>query len=209
MNKFKLALKKIPGWAITLLLVGILYTTGLHTEAIGQVQRLLLATGLKKADVPETSSATIAEENPTAGAAEMVGSGFKITSMDGETIDFGSLKGKVVFMNIWATWCPPCIAEMPNIQHLYDQVSSDKIAFVMLSVDEGGKEKVQKFIRRKGYTFPVYMPANQLPQEFYANAIPTTFIISPEGKIVAKQEGMAEYDTPEVREYLSKLAETD
>ena len=89
---------------------------------------------------------------------------------------------------------------MPNIQKLYEKVGSDKIAFVMLSVDEGGMDKVKKFIDKKGYTFPVYMPASQFPQEFYSTAIPTTFIISPQGKIVAKQEGMADYDTKEVRE---------
>jgi hypothetical protein len=64
---------------------------------------------------------------------------------------------------------------------------------------------VKKYIDRKGYTFPVYLPASQPPREFQSSAIPTTFIISPEGKIVAKQEGMAEYDTPEVREFLQSL----
>lgn len=136
----------------------------------------------------------------------MAGAGFKMVDLDGKTVAFESLQGQVIFLNIWATWCPPCIAEMPNIQKLYDKVGSDKIAFVMLSVDEGGRAKVKKFIDRKGYTFPVYLPASQFPQEFYSNAIPTTFIISPEGKIVAKQEGMAEYDTKEVREYLQGLA---
>ncbi|EMR01026.1 thiol-disulfide oxidoreductase [Cesiribacter andamanensis AMV16] len=75
----------------------------------------------------------------------------------------------------------------------------------MLSVDEGGKGKVKKFIERKGFTFPVYMPAGPLPREFYSQAIPTTFIISPEGRIVARQEGMAEYDTPEVRKFLQSM----
>ncbi len=188
---------------------GILYVTGLHTEAIGQVQRLLLATGIRSAEVPQTL------QNPdpaaTAGAAaaagsEMAGASFKMVNLQGKQVAFGSLKGKVVFLNIWATWCPPCIAEMPNIQKLYEKVGSDKIAFVMLSVDEGGMDKVKKFIDKKGYTFPVYMPAGPFPQEFYSNAIPTTFIISPDGKIVAKQEGMADYDTPEVVEFLQKLA---
>ena len=209
MNKRKFSLRNIPGWAVMLAIFGILYATGLHTEAIGQVQRLLLATGIKKADVPEpvtTTSTTPAAAAPTVSVAEgMAGAGFRMTGLDGKTVSFESLKGKVVFMNIWATWCPPCIAEMPNIQSLYEKVGSDKIAFVMLSVDEGGMEKVQKFIDKKGYTFPVYMPASQFPQEFYSNAIPTTFIISPEGKIVAKQEGMAEYDTPEVREFLQSM----
>ncbi|WP_187263003.1 TlpA disulfide reductase family protein [Pontibacter beigongshangensis] len=208
MNKHKFSFRNIPGWAVMLAIFGVLYLTGLHTEAIGQVQRLLLATGLKNASMPEPVPAAgtvpVTEVSVTDKAA-MVGTGFKMTNLDGKTVSFESLRGKVVFLNIWATWCPPCVAEMPNIQRLYEKVGSDKIAFVMLSVDEGGQEKVQKFINKKGYTFPVYMPASQFPQEFYSNAIPTTFIISPEDKIVAKQEGMAEYDTPEVREFLKSM----
>jgi thiol-disulfide isomerase/thioredoxin len=207
MEKNKFSIKNIPGWAVMLAIFGILYLTGLHTEAIGGVQRLLLATGVKKADVPEpVATVPYAAEVTEIGASEgMVGAGFQLKGLNGKTVAFESLKGKVVFMNIWATWCPPCIAEMPNIQSLYEKVGSDKIAFVMLSVDEAGMEKVKKFIDKKGYTFPVYMPASQFPQEFYSNAIPTTFIISPEGKIVAKQEGMAEYDTQEVREFLQSM----
>jgi thiol-disulfide isomerase/thioredoxin len=128
-----------------------------------------------------------------------------MVDLNGRTVNFESLKGKVIFMNIWATWCPPCLAEMPNIQSLYSKVGSDKVAFVMLSVDEGGMNKVKKFIRKKGFTFPVYMPASAFPQAFESPALPTTFIISPEGKIVAKQEGMAEYDTREVRDFLLSM----
>ena len=206
MNKKNFSIKDIPGWAVMLAVFGVLYLTGLHTEAIGQVQRLLLATGVKNADMPETTPETNTENTEVAGTGTMVGAGFKMRTLDGKTVSFESLKGKVIFMNIWATWCPPCVAEMPNIQKLYDKVGSEKIAFVMLSVDEAGVEKVKKFIDKKGYTFPVYMPASSFPQEFYSNAIPTTFIISPEGKIVAKQEGMADYDTKEVRDFLQGLS---
>ena len=203
MNKTKFSIKNIPGWAVLLALFGILYLTGLHTEVIGQVQRLLLATGIKNASVPEQLTVTPASAI-TSGT--MAGAGFRMTDLQGETISFESLKGKVVFLNIWATWCPPCVAEMPNIQSLYEKVGSDKIAFVMLSVDEGGMEKVKKFVSKKSFTFPVYMPASQFPEEFYSNAIPTTFIISPEGKIVARQDVMADYDTREVQDFLKRLA---
>ncbi|WP_266206197.1 TlpA family protein disulfide reductase [Pontibacter kalidii] len=209
MDKKKFSIKEIPGWAVMLAVFGVLYSTGLHTEAIGQVQRILLATGLKNADVPETwqnPDATAVVDAAATANSDMAGAGFKIVDLQGKQVNFESLKGKVVFLNIWATWCPPCIAEMPNIQKLYEKIGSDKIAFVMLSVDEGGMEKVKKFIAKKKYTFPVYMPASQFPQEFYSTAIPTTFIISPDGKIVAKQEGMADYDTPEVVAFLQKLS---
>jgi thiol-disulfide isomerase/thioredoxin len=210
MDKKKLSIKDTPGWLVMLAIFGILYFTGLHTEAIGQVQRLLLATGIKKADVPEpivaSTSVTDVGETAPSGSAARAGAGFQMVGLDGKTVSFESLNGKVIFLNIWATWCPPCIAEMPNIHSLYKKVDPDKIAFVMLSVDEGGMNKVKKFIDKKGYTFPVYLPASQFPQEFYSSAIPTTFIISPAGQIVAKQEGMAEYDTPEVLAFLQSLA---
>lgn len=208
MDKKKFSIKDIPGWAVMLGIFGILYLTGLHTEAIGQVQRLLLATGVKNADVPAIDEVAANSETElyTVAGAPMAGAGFKMVDLNGKTVNFESLKGKVIFLNIWATWCPPCIAEMPNIHSLYKKMDPNKVAFVMLSVDEGGMEKVKKFVDKKKYTFPVYMPASQFPQEFYSTAIPTTFIISPKGKIVAKQEGMAEYDTEEVREFLLGLA---
>jgi thiol-disulfide isomerase/thioredoxin len=210
MNQLKLFLRTIPSWAVMLTVFGFLYLTGLHTEAIGQVQRLLLATGIHKASVPAPTASPATEGDREAAApaetTDMVGAGFRMTDLNGQVVSFESLRGKVIFLNIWATWCPPCVAEMPNVQRLYEKVGSDKIAFVMLSVDQGGVEKVQKYITRKGYTFPVYLPYSQLPQEFYSPAIPSTFIISPEGKIVARQEGMADYNTPEMREFLQSMA---
>ena len=205
MTKKRFSYKDIPGWVVMLAIFGVLYATGLHTEAIGQVQRVLLATGIKNADVPDSEESkreeTAIDENMNA-----LGAGFELADLQGNTVRFESLRGKVVFMNVWATWCPPCIAEMPSIQKLYNSVDTSKIAFVMLSVDEGGQQKVKKFIDRKGYTFPVYMPLSGIPAAFQSSAIPTTFILSPEGTLVARQEGMANYNTDTMREFLGSLA---
>jgi thiol-disulfide isomerase/thioredoxin len=200
--------RKIPGWAITAALFGVLYLTGLHTEAIGQVQRILLATGAFNAGIPGSGSpGSVDPATPAATSGEEIaGSGLRMVNLAGQPVSLESLKGKVIFLNIWATWCAPCIAEMPNIQNLYKKVGSDKIAFVMLSVDQGGLDKVKKFIDRKGFTFPVYLAAGELPLEFDTGALPTTYIISPAGNIVKTQEGMAEYDTPAFRKYLEGLA---
>ena len=209
MKKNKFSIPRIPGWIAMLAIFGVLYLTGLHTEVIGQVQRALLFTGVMKVDVPEplVNNNADTSEISTGAEVEMVGNGFQMKSLSGKTVSLESMKGKVIFMNIWATWCPPCIAEMPNIQSLYDKVGSDKIAFVMLSVDKGGSSKVKKFIDKKGFTFPVYFPASAIPSEFNSQAIPTTFIISPEGNIVSRHEGMAAYDTKEFREFLLSLAQ--
>ena len=202
MTKRGFSYKDIPGWAVMLVIFGVLYATGLHTEAIGQVQRILLATGIKNADVPDPREAT------TSAVAEnrhSLGADFTIANLEGNTRRFEDLRGKVIFLNVWATWCPPCIAEMPGIQKLHDSVDTSRIAFVMLSVDEGGREKVKKFIDRKGYTFPVYMPLSRIPAAFQSSAIPTTFILSPDGTLVARLEGMANYNTRKMREFLGSL----
>lgn len=200
MTKKRFSYKDIPGWVVMLAIFGVLYATGLHTEAIGQVQRVLLATGIKNADVPDSE-----ESEPIAENMNALGAGFELADLQGNPVRFESLRGKVIFMNVWATWCPPCIAEMPGIQKLYNSVDTSKIAFVMLSVDEGGQQKVKKFIDRKGYTFPVYMPLSGIPAEFQSSAIPTTFILSPEGTLVARQEGMANYNTDKMRDFLGSL----
>ena len=210
MTKAKFSIKHIPGWVYTLLVFGFLYLSGLHTEAIGQVQRVLLATGIITPDLPEIPDAETASANSAAIESiseAMVANDFLLQDLSGKTVKFSSLKNKVIFLNIWATWCPPCVAEMPGIQGLYDKVKGNKnIAFVMLSVDQNGMEKVKKFVAKKGYTFPVYLPASGVPATFETRSIPTTFILSKDGKVAARHDGMANYDTKEVKEYLEKLA---
>jgi thiol-disulfide isomerase/thioredoxin len=200
MKKNRLPFGKKPFWGITVTLFGALYLTGLPTMAQGR----LLASSTVNAPVP--ASGLPGSTSPVAtGTEAAAGSGLQMVNLQGQPISLESLKGKVIFLNIWATWCAPCLKEMPDIQRLYEKVKSDKIAFVMLSVDEAGIEKVKKFINRKGYTFPVYLATTALPQEFDAGVLPTTFIISPAGKVVKTQEGMAEYDTPAFRKYLEGL----
>ncbi|MGV3504100.1 MAG: TlpA family protein disulfide reductase [Adhaeribacter sp.] len=209
MNKLKKYWSKVPGWVVMLTLVGGLYATGLHIPVMGFLQRLVLATGLMKPQVP-----TLPEAAGSA-PAKAAQPGFPLAdynlvmrNLQGQTLSMDSLKGKVIFLNLWATWCPPCLAEMPGIQDLYEKMPSDQIAFVMLSLDED-PAKAKKFVDRKGYTFPVYTPAGQLPSGYRAgNVIPTTFVISPEGKVVVQKSGMADYDTKEFRAFMLQLART-
>jgi len=203
-------LRRVPGWFIWVLVLGSLYFSGWHTEVIGQVQRIILATGLIKPKIEQVNKPTPAGPNPesnSAAALPWASYNFSLRTLAGEIVPMESLKGKVVFMNFWATWCPPCIAEMPNIQALYTKVKSDQIAFVMISVDED-PAKAQKFIHKKKFTFPVYQLNGALPLVYKGKVIPTTFVLSPEGWIVAHKEGMADYDNQEFRNFLLKLSKT-
>jgi thiol-disulfide isomerase/thioredoxin len=199
----------VPGWAVMLVLVGGLYATGLHTPVMGHLQRLILATGLIKPQVPALPQAREREKAEAAQPAfPLADYNFVLRSLQGETIHLESLKGKLIFLNLWATWCPPCLAEMPGIQDLYEKVGSDQIAFVMVSLDED-PAKASKFVARKGYTFPVYTPASQMPTLYRAgNVIPATFVISPQGQVVVQKDGMADYDSKEFREFLLQLAKS-
>lgn len=131
---------------------------------------------------------------------------FTIQKPDGTAIDFNEYRGKTVFINMWATWCGPCRAEMPSIQKLYESVGSDSIQFVMLSIDrEDDLEKVKQYVTSKGFTFPVFM-AGGLPEQLQVKIIPSTFVISPAGEIVYEKSGLADYDTNKFRKFLHKVS---
>jgi len=209
MSNIKSFFRSLPGWLIWVIVLGSLYFSGWHTEVIGQVQRIILATGLIKPTVNPVNETTSGSPNPDnkTAALPLASYNFSLRTLNGEIVSMASLKGKVVFMNFWATWCPPCIAEMPNIQALYAKVQSDQIAFVMISLDKD-PAKAQKFIHKKGFTFPVYQLNGALPSVYAGGVIPTTFVLSPEGRIVARKEGMADYNNQEFRDFLLKLAQT-
>lgn len=195
MKNSRFSFPRFPGWIVVLLIFGALYFTGLHTEVLGKIQGAFLSTGIIKPDTEasQNKNSTIATEKD-----------FVLKSLSGETITLKSLSGKTVFLNLWATWCAPCIAEMPNIQKLYEKVNSDDIAFMMLSLDKD-PQKVQNFIKKKEYTFPVYVPGGAIPSEFDASVIPTTFVIAPNGDIALKHEGMADYNNKEFIDFLNSL----
>lgn len=131
---------------------------------------------------------------------------FSIQDLDGKIVNFKDYKGKVIFLNIWATWCGPCRAEMASIEQLYSKLDRKNISFVMLSVDRGGAQGVKNYVSSKKFTFPVFMPATGLPEQLQVPSIPTTFIIGKDGKLISKKVGSTNFDTPEFKEYLEGLA---
>ena len=127
---------------------------------------------------------------------------WKLNDIDGNELSFEDNKRKVILVNFWATWCPPCVAEMPSLHELYLDYH-DKIAFVFITSDE--KEKVRKFINKKAYAFPIYFENSPTPKVFSSDNIPTTYIIDASGKIRVKMTGAADWNSSATRKLLDAL----
>ncbi len=131
--------------------------------------------------------------------------GWPLTAVKNEkAIRLKEFRGKTVFINFWATWCPPCVAEMPSIQKLYDAYRDDEsVAFVLISSEERGK--LLKFMQDKGYDYPVYQNLFKVPASLPVEQLPTTYIIAPDGKIVLKETGASDWNTDKVHQLLNSL----
>ena len=127
----------------------------------------------------------------------------KLIDAEGKTRSLEEFKGKVIFLNFWATWCPPCIAEMPSIDKLHEEMG-DEVAFVMLSFDDDF-EKAKAFDKRKGYDLPIYAPASDLPAMYQSSSLPTTYVIDSRGNLALTHKGMADYDNVEFKNFLKGL----
>ena len=161
------------------------------------LQRGVLATGIMNPDVDKNKTADLPDRRPADFNLSLINS-------KGEEVSMEQLKGKVVFMNIWATWCPPCIAEMPGINDLFNAVKDENVVFLMISVDQDF-EKAKRFNERKGFDFEIYKIDGGIPQMYYTESIPTTFVISARGQLVFVHEGMADYDTNKFKAFLRSL----
>ena len=171
----------------------LLFTTGLGTIIQSRLQQVILSLGIIQPSVEWA-----ADRQPEADLS------VRLAPLDGETISLTDFEGKTIFINVWATWCAPCLAEMPNIHSLYQKVASDDIVFVMINVDDEA-DTARRFVEEKGYTFPVYRLTHRLPAIYDSTVLPTTYVIAPNGKLVRKHAGMAQYDTKTFREYLERL----
>ncbi len=130
-----------------------------------------------------------------------------VSFLDGnkKAVALNDLKGKVVFINFWATWCPPCVREMPSINNLKKHFKNNKdLVFLMVDVD-GNYEVSKKFMEKNGFDLPLYMPNGDIPSRFLGNSIPTTVILDKTGKMVARIEGGIDYAAPEIIKAMDDL----
>ena len=129
---------------------------------------------------------------------------WQLVDLQNNKVNFYDFKGKVVFVNFWATWCPPCVGEMPEIQELYDNFKNNDNVKLLLVTNEP-IEKVKAFIADRGYTFPVYLNKMRKPSVFQTSSIPTSFLISKKGEIKIKETGAANWGGDKMKSFVEKL----
>lgn len=122
---------------------------------------------------------------------------FSLSDLSGRTIRLANMKGRVVFLNVWASWCEPCREEMPAMQTLYTRLGGPDFEMLAVSADQQGREVVARFVRDFGLTFPVLPdPDLDIARRYGVTGYPETFVIDRNGRIVAHAIGPRAWDSP-------------
>ena len=127
---------------------------------------------------------------------------WKLTDETNTVFNFEDTKGKVVLVNFWATWCPPCIAEMPSLQALYNDYN-EKIVLLFVTTDF--YSEINPFMQKNKYTFKVHRPASDYPAYFNISTIPRTFLIDKNGTIIIDESGAANWNSDKIRTTIDNL----
>ena len=132
---------------------------------------------------------------------------FTFPGLDGKGVSLTDYRGKVVFLNIWATWCGPCKQEMPSMERLYKALKGGDFEILAVSIDTMGAKAVAPFMKEYGLSFPALLDTGGTIQRLYGTTgIPETFIINKEGIIEQKIIGSRDWAAPEAIRFFRNLA---
>jgi len=124
---------------------------------------------------------------------------FSLKDLNGNKVGIKQFKGKIIFLNFWATWCAPCKEEMASLEVLHQQFKEKNFVLLAISVDYGGLKSVQEFMDKHRYTFPVLLdPKSEALDLFNVKGIPTTFIIDKKGRMIGRAIGPRDWKSQEV-----------
>ncbi len=142
--------------------------------------------------------------HPVSGIAPV---DFEIESLAGQVRSLADYRGSIVFLNFWATWCPPCVEEMPSMQRLADILEPEGLAMVAVNVQED-RPQVERFMSDHGLSFEVLLDRRgQVGQSYAVRGLPTTVILDRTGAIMARKVGFAYWDTDEMIELFRAILE--
>ena len=131
---------------------------------------------------------------------------FRVDTPDNRALTLAEFKGKVVFLNFWATWCKPCEEEMPGMERLYRKYKDKGLVVVALSEDADGASAVRPFVKKHGLTFPVGLdPKMAVAAQFGVWALPSTFIIDRQGNRAYFANGPRDWDGRAAHEFFESV----
>ena len=195
MEKFKLWLKK--NWS-TVLLFSLFVVLLVNKDAKAWTMRQILSTGIfnpKIEEQNETSTEKIEEKSEN----------LIVKNENDEIIQTSDLKGKVVFINFWASWCPPCRAEFPSIQKFYDEYKNHKnLVFLTVNLDDDPSAG-KMYLRKEKFSIPFLTPSGSISEKYFNGSLPTTVILDKSGKIRMQHNGMADYSKNSFYEEINRL----
>lgn len=128
---------------------------------------------------------------------------WRIRPLDGASTTLESFRGRVLFINLWASWCKPCVREMASIEGLRGRVADTDVEFLVVAAE--GERPVRRFLRRYSYDLPIYLEEQRIPPAFGLIGLPTTWVVDREGRVVLLRHGEAVWDTDEVEAFLRSL----
>jgi cytochrome c-type biogenesis protein len=216
-NKQKLLKYTVKAGGIILIIIGIMTFTGWMNGISKYLNKISVPIGISEEQEEKEATdntSDVAKENDDPADTQSENSetevvpsiDFTLTDQYGNQHTLSDYKGKVVFLNFWATWCPPCIKEMPDIEKIYNEYGKNEEDVIILGVanpsseeypnnaDES-KEDIIKFLDDKGYTFPVvFDETGELLRSYFINAFPTTFLIDKDGNIYGYAASMLTKD---------------
>lgn len=134
---------------------------------------------------------------------------FAVPDLAGQAVRLSALRGQVVLLNLWTTWCPPCREEMPSMERLYQRLKDRGFVLLAVSQDEAGKPAVEAFVRDLGLTFPVLVdPEHQVGDRYQVWGYPESFLIDREGRIAERIIGPRDWAAADQLEVVERLLET-
>jgi cytochrome c biogenesis protein CcmG, thiol:disulfide interchange protein DsbE len=144
---------------------------------------------------------------------------FEAVTLEGQPVSLRDYSGKVVLLNVWATWCPPCVWEMPSMQRLYDQFEGQDFEVVAVSIDAQSGQvdplgrlggNIQAFADSLALTFPIWHdPEGRIQRTYQTTGVPESFLIGRDGRIFRKVSGATEWDRPQYQEFIQRLLDEE
>lgn len=190
----KIPRKRIMNIGGNILFFGLLLLLFFNPNAKAWLMQRLMDVGLFKPKI---------EKQITNTAPEALN--FTYRDAAGNNFSSDSLKGKVIFINFWATWCPPCRAEMPSLEAMYQEFKDDdNYAFIFINEDEDIL-KAKKYLAANNYSMPLLVKTSTFPSSLYSGTLPTTLILNKEGVLLMKHTGVGNYNAKKFMEEMKGL----